>query len=150
MAIANSYNYREISPTLHTAGVVGEKRLLGLAADGFQAVINLLPDDSEYAVQDEPSIVRQQGLDYHYIPVDFAKPSTENYQVFSALLDQLGDQKTLVHCAANYRVSGFYGIYAVVKGQWSAEQAKQHISDIWNPSEYPAWQQLLKANGIHF
>lgn len=150
MAISNSYNYRQISANLHTAGVVGAKRLLGLAPEGFQAVINLLPNDSEYAVEDEQVIVSQQGVDYRYIPVDFAKPSNADYQAFCEALAEYGERKILLHCAANYRVSGFYAMYAVANKRWSAEQAKQHISEIWNPADYPAWRQLLSGHGIHF
>lgn len=148
MTIANSYNFKAITDAIGTAGVVGENRLKGLAAEGYQTVINLLPADNEHAVANEQQIVEAQGLNYIYIPVDFSAPSQQNLDDFFAAMDANQGRKLLIHCAANYRVSAFYGIYAVQQGGWTAEQACQHIHSLWNPADYPAWQRLLGEYGL--
>jgi hypothetical protein len=45
----------------------------------------------------------------------------------------------MVHCAANYRVSAFYAIYARRNLGWSDKDANVHITSIWNPAEHDPW-----------
>ena len=42
MGIEESYNFRRIADGVTTSGVVGAKRLAGLAGEGYGAVVNLL------------------------------------------------------------------------------------------------------------
>lgn len=150
MTIANSYNFRELTPNLSSSGVVGANRLKGLADEGYECVINLLPNDSEYAIAEEQETVQKQGLDYIYIPVDWEQPSTANYQATVSALADNQTRKTHIHCAANWRVSGFYSCYAVSEKTWSEEQARQHISELWQPQQFPQWQALLAQLGLTF
>ena len=71
MTIEDSYNFRRISEQVTTSGVVSAAQLGELRGEGYDAVINLLPASNEHAVKDEARIVRDQGLDDVYIPVDF-------------------------------------------------------------------------------
>ena len=64
VAIQSSYNFKRIHQRITTSGVVGDKRLAELAAQGYQTLINLLPDSNEYAVEEEAGIVTAQGIDY--------------------------------------------------------------------------------------
>ena len=82
-------------------------------AEGFDAVINLLPDSSEEAAADERAIVEGQGLEYHYLPVDFANPTPTDFRLFRHVMENTREKKVLIHCAANYRVSAFYALYAM-------------------------------------
>ena len=63
--------------------------------------------------------------------------------VFQAM-DAAGDKTIHVHCAANYRVSAFYALYAMHKGLWTLQQAEEHMRGIWNPADYPAWQSFIE------
>ncbi len=144
-SVDGSYNFRRVSDRLTTSGVVGAVRLGVLAEQGYQAVINLLPDSSEQAVLQEEQLVRAQGLDYIHIPVDFAQPSVADYTRFCAQMDRLEHARVHVHCAANYRVTAFYGCYAEQRGLWSREQAVQFIADVWQPQNYPGWPQWFDA-----
>lgn len=101
-----------------------------LAAQEFTTVMNLLPHDNEYAIANEQEIIEQQGLAYHSIPVDFAAPGEENFKAFSSLLDSIGHQKTLIHCAANYRVSAFYALYGYRQLGWTEQQTDDLIQSI--------------------
>jgi protein tyrosine phosphatase (PTP) superfamily phosphohydrolase (DUF442 family) len=150
MSIANSYNFRQLTPNLSSSGVVGPNRLKGLADEAYECVINLLPNHSEYAVAEEQQAVEQQGLDYIYIPVDWEQPSTADYQATVTALADNQTRKTHIHCAANWRVSGFYSCYAVSEKTWSTEQAREHISGLWQPQKFPQWQALLAELGLTF
>ena len=147
MDIEASNNFRRISDALTTSGVVAPESLQALAAQGYGRVINLLPDDSAHAVAGEREIVAAQGIDYMHIPVDFARPGEAEFARFSVLMDAVGHGKLHVHCAANYRVSAFYGRYAVARGLWNVEQAWDLIRGLWNPEEHPGWPAFLAPLG---
>jgi protein tyrosine phosphatase (PTP) superfamily phosphohydrolase (DUF442 family) len=161
--IEDSYNYRMVSDRLTTSGVVGAKRLKALASQGYEAVVNLLPDASEHAIADERDIVESQRLEYIYIPVDFKAPRrsdftrfsqaldrlsekkihVSDFTRFSQALDRLSEKKIHVHCAANYRVSAFYSLYAVSRGRWSPDQAREFIRSVWRPADHPGWSGFI-------
>ena len=48
-----------------------------------------------------------------------------------------------VHCAANYRVSAFYSLYALRKGLCTEAEANEIVQDIWNPADYPTWMDFI-------
>ena len=139
MSIEESYNFRRIHDRLTTSGLVSTAQLSDLLAEGYGALINLLPDTNEYAVADEARIVREQGLDYVYIPVAFEAPRRSDLEAFVDALDTLTDKKTHVHCAANYRVSAFYSLYALRRGLCTEAEADALVSDLWNPADHPVW-----------
>ena len=151
MTIADSHNFRRIDDQLTTSGVVSAEQLGELRAEGYDLVINLLPGDSEYFVAHEGRIVGDQGLAYVHIPVDFAAPTHDDLEAFGAALDDHSGEKIHVHCAANYRVSAFYGLYAVSRGLCTAAQADELVSGLWNPGEHSAWSAFIaqeRARGV--
>jgi protein tyrosine phosphatase (PTP) superfamily phosphohydrolase (DUF442 family) len=141
--IEASYNFRMISDRLTTSGVVGANRLGALASQGYEVVVNLLPDSSEHAVSNEQDIVESQRIEYIYIPVDFKAPGRSDLTRFSEALDRLSDSKIHIHCAANYRVSAFYSLYAASRGDWSTDQATDFIHSVWRPADYPGWSEFI-------
>ncbi len=141
--IEHSYNFRMISDRLTTSGVVGANRLEALASQGYEVVVNLLPDCSEHAVSNEQDIVESQRIEYIYIPVDFKVPGRTDLARFSEALDRLSDSKIHIHCAANYRVSAFYSLYAASRGHWSTDQATDFIHSVWRPGDYPGWSEFI-------
>lgn len=144
MSVDQAYNFRAIDDAVSTSGLLSEEQLAQLRTSGYDAVINLLPHDSQYAIKNEESIVIAQGVDYLYIPVDFAAPAEQDYAAFvKAIRSCQGKTKVLIHCAANYRVSAFYSIYAYEYLGWPASRAWQHIESIWNPLENPPWDQFI-------
>ena len=143
MSIEDSYNFRRIHEGLTTSGLVSVAQLSDLHSEGYDAVINLLPDNSEHAVADEARIVRDQGLDYVYIPVDFEAPTHADFAAFADALDARAGAKVHVHCAANYRVSAFYSLYALRHGLCNEDEANELVRDVWNPGEHPAWMAFI-------
>ena len=143
MSIEDSYNFRRIHDDLTTSGLVDADQLRGLAAEGYDAVVNLLPDGHEHAVVDEARIIQDQGLDYVHIPVDFDAPTRADLAAFAEALDARAGQKLHVHCAANYRVSVFYSLYALHRGLRTEVEADELVADVWNPADHPVWTQFI-------
>lgn len=123
--------------------MVSAEQLGELGSQGYDAVINLLPGSSEHAVVDEASIVADQGIDYVHIPVEFDAPTHDDLEQFTAAMDDHESQLVHVHCAANFRVSAFYGLYALNKGLCTAEEADALVQGLWNPADYPAWASFI-------
>jgi uncharacterized protein (TIGR01244 family) len=143
MTIEDSYNFRHVSDQITTSGLVSEEQLADLQREGYRAVINLLPDSHEHAVGDEARIVSDQGLDYVYIPVDFDAPTHDDFVAFSDAMSARADEKVHVHCAANYRVSAFYGLYAQSQGWCTEAEADALVHDVWNPADSPRWSEFI-------
>jgi uncharacterized protein (TIGR01244 family) len=142
MDIEDSYNFRRIDERLTTSGAVSAEQLGTLRRDGYDAVINLLPD-GQNQVADEASIVRGQGLEYVHIPVDFDRPTHADVEAFVDAMDARADAKVHVHCAANYRVSAFYSLYALRRGRCTDDEADALVRSIWDPADFPAWADLI-------
>ena len=145
MTIDHTFNFRRVSDRVTTSGLVNAEQLATLGSEGYRAVINLLPDSYEHAVHDEATIVRDQGLDYVYIPVDFAAPTHDDFAAFTDAMDAHTDDQVHVHCAANYRVSAFYGLYAQSRGLCTEAEADALVQGLWNAADYPAWTEFIAA-----
>ena len=79
MDIEASYNFRRMSERLTTSGIVPPDGLKALQAQGYEVVINLLPDTGRDAIPNERDIVESQGIEYIYIPVDFKQPTSSDF-----------------------------------------------------------------------
>ena len=145
MSIDQAFNFRRVSDTIGTAGLLSEDQLGALKQEGYESVINLLPDDSEYAIKGEKELIERQGLIYTHIPVDFSAPQTSDYRAFETAMNGLCGKKLIIHCAANYRVSAFYGIYAHHYHDWSVVRANEFIASVWNPGEHEPWAAFISS-----
>jgi len=143
MDIEAAYNFRRVTAKLTTSGRVSEDVLKTLAAQGYEVVVNLLPDSSQHAVPGEREIVESQGLEYIHIPVDFNQPTRVDFERFSEALDRVLDKCIHVHCAANWRVSAFYSLYEVRRAQWTIGQATEFMHSLWKPADHPGWPELI-------
>ena len=47
----------------------------------------------------------------------------------------------LVHCAANYRVTAFVGLYRVLCEGWAADKAFEPMRSVWEPDG--VWKQFI-------
>jgi len=138
-SIEEIYNYKKACDHIITGGQPSEEQLRAVADAGFEVIINLSTNAPHYALPDEEGLVRTLGLQYHYLPVQWETPTAVDFENFIELMEKLTDKKVLVHCAANYRASSFYALYALQKRQWSEPQADAFIVDVWQPDEYPQW-----------
>lgn len=89
-----------------------------IRAAGVKHLINLrTPEESQGF--DEERIAIGLGLEYHAIPVVGAQSLTrENAKRLDELLEQAGDELTLIHCASGNRVGALIAVReAWIKGQ---------------------------------
>jgi protein tyrosine phosphatase (PTP) superfamily phosphohydrolase (DUF442 family) len=143
VGIEDAYNFRRIDDRVTTSGFVSEAQLGGLRDEGYDVVINLLPDDNDRAVVEERAILEAQGIEHVHIPVDFAAPTTADFERFVAAMDAHAGDTVHVHCAANYRVTAFYALYALRSGAWSQADADALVRSVWDPAEHPDWAELM-------
>ena len=136
-------NYRRVNDQINTGGQPTEEQIRAAAAEGFKTVINLATIHSRDSLPDEAGLVQSLGMAYHHIPVDWENPQASDFAAFEAVMLQLPTSKTLIHCAANFRVTAFYSLYAMKHLGWSEAQADEFRSSIWAGSEYPIWEKFI-------
>jgi uncharacterized protein (TIGR01244 family) len=135
-------NFRKVEDDLLTAGQPNEAQLADAAREGVKVVINLaLHDDPRYSLDDEAGCVCGLGMDYVHIPVQFNHPTEHDLRAFFAAMDAHKGDKVLVHCAANYRVTAFVGLYRMIREGSSAADAFETMRSVWEPDE--VWRQFI-------
>jgi len=141
-SLSETRNFRQVGESLLTAGQPNEAQLADAARQGVKVVINLaLHNDPRYSLDDEAGCVRGLGMDYVHIPVQFNAPTEENLRAFIAAMDAHKGEKILVHCAANYRVTAFVGLYRVLCEDCAADKAFEPMRSVWEPDV--VWKQFI-------
>ncbi len=140
------YNFQTISAMLACSGQPRESQLASIADEGFKVIFNLGLTDTKYSLDDEASSVKNLGLAYYHIPVLFDDPQTSQLLGFVELMDRHRSEKTLVHCAANYRASAFTGLYLFSKGEFDETQMRAFIENVWQPDA--VWEQFMEESVI--
>jgi protein tyrosine phosphatase (PTP) superfamily phosphohydrolase (DUF442 family) len=136
------YNFNKVSDLLACSGQPGEGQLPSIATDGYKVVINLGLLDGKYALADEAASVKNLGIAYHHIPVLFDNPQIDDLTSFIDIMNEHASEKTLVHCAANYRASVFTGLYLLSAKKLNEEEMQELIEEVWQPDAI--WQQFLE------
>lgn len=139
--IKSIYNYKQFSPNLTTGGQPNENELHQIGRAGYEVVINLGLDGTEYSVQNEKEIIESYGTQYIHIPVSFEAPEVEKYWAFATFLTTVLHKKVFVHCAQNKRVSIFMALFRVIEEGFPFQQAIEDILSIWEPSE--VWKNFM-------
>jgi uncharacterized protein (TIGR01244 family) len=141
-SLSETRNFRQVDESLLTAGQPNEAQLADAARQGVKVVINLaLHNDPRYSLADEPGCVRRLGMHYVHIPVQFNAPTEENLRAFIAAMEAHKSEKILVHCAANYRVTAFVGLYRVLCEGWTIDKAFEPMRSVWKPDT--VWKQFI-------
>jgi len=136
------YKLRVIDDRLATAGQPTAEQFRAVRSGGYQAVINLLPADSQWAVATEQAAVEEQGLRYHYLPVVWEAPTADNFARFCALMQAESSRRVFVHCAANKRVSAFVFLYRMLRLGVAREVAERDLLAVWQPDE--VWSRFIE------
>lgn len=143
MSAEDIYNYVLVSDEIATGGQPTAEQIRSLAADGFTTVVNLATPDPIRAPADEAELVRALGMTYHHIPVVWDDPQEADFAAFERTMRDLPPGKTLIHCAANFRVTAFYSLYAQRRLGWPAARAQAFRARIWAGSDYPIWRAFI-------
>jgi protein tyrosine phosphatase (PTP) superfamily phosphohydrolase (DUF442 family) len=126
-----------------TSGQPTEDQLHAVAEHGYEVIVNLGLLDPKYCLPDEAGTVRQLGMVYHHIPVDFQNPTAADFDHFRQTLLAERGRKVFVHCAANLRVSCFMALFGEAELGWTREQAEAHFRKLWPPNE--VWTAFFEA-----
>ena len=142
-AIEDTYNYLKINDQLTTSGQPTEAQFRLIHAAGYKTVINLAPVSVlENSLTTETALLDELSIKYMHIPVDFSKPTEQNFTDFVSSMQAASAQKTWVHCAANMRVSAFiYRYRCTVLGE-DREIAQQDMDKIWEP--FGVWKKFVQ------
>jgi protein tyrosine phosphatase (PTP) superfamily phosphohydrolase (DUF442 family) len=136
------YNFHQASDLLACSGQPTEDQLQSAADQGYQVVVNLGLADGKYALADEAVSVKNLGLAYHHLPTRFESPQVDELAEFIGVMNNHADEKTFVHCAANYRASVFTGLYLFAVNELTETAMQDFIEDVWQPDG--VWQQFIE------
>ena len=143
MSTDEIFNAIRVNDRLITGGQPTAGQLRDAVAEGFTVVINLATTNPPYSLDGEAELVELLGMDYVHIPVDWGNPTDADFAAFEAAMNRLAGEKLLIHCAANYRVTAFYSLYAQKHLGWTDQQAESFRAPIWAGSDYPIWEDFI-------
>ncbi len=126
---------------LMTSGLPEEGEFAGMAALGFEAVVNLGRPEDSATLPEEDLLVTAAGMRYFHLPVPFARPTFDDYEMLRDLLNALYPRKTWLHCAKNHRVSALIFLYNVIDRSVPISEARARLHLVWQPDE--VWQAFL-------
>jgi protein tyrosine phosphatase (PTP) superfamily phosphohydrolase (DUF442 family) len=134
-------NYRQYSPYFSSSGQPSAQQLKGVSEAGFKRVIYLAFTDNKSAIEAEDRVVKSLGMDYLHIPVDFERPTLDDFEDFVAVLKRDKNIRTLLHCQINLRASTFSFLYRVIYDGVPMAVAKNDLDDIWQPDK--VWYRFI-------
>ena len=136
-------NVVAISPHLVTSGQPNVRSLSSLREEGFTAVIYLVPPNAYDAVPREAEILREQGIAYVQVPIQWDRPTDADFDAFAAAMKRLADGKVLVHCQINLRASSMTFLYRVIEQREPPDKAYESVASVWSPNA--VWKRYLAS-----
>ena len=134
-------NWRRLSEKITLSGQPTEEQLSQIKNLGVSHIINLGPHHNDGALEDEAGTVAALGMKYIYIPVEFDRPTDEDFKQFCEEITKLEGCRIHVHCIYNARVSAFFYRYAKSGFGGSEEEAHALMDGIWRPGN--DWAQFI-------
>ena len=115
----------------------------------YDVVVNLAPPQAQGSIANEGGIVATKGVTYVNIPVDFMKPTAEDFRFFTEVIRANKDRSVFVHCQVNLRGSSFTFLYRVIHEGADPRDALAKLHSVWSPDA--VWkrfiEETLAANG---
>lgn len=140
-AVEEIVNYRSYSPLFASAGQPTAEQLSAVQQAGFERVIYVAYSDQENALPSEDRVVKNLGMEYIHVPVEWNAPTVSDFRLFAAAMRADAGKKTLLHCQVNYRASAFSFLYRVIYEDVSIGDAKVDMDSVWEPND--TWRQLI-------
>jgi protein tyrosine phosphatase (PTP) superfamily phosphohydrolase (DUF442 family) len=137
------YNWRRLDNRITTSGQPTEEQLADIHALGVRHIVNLGLHSHEKALPDEATSVRNLGMTYIHIPVDFQNPTEGDFAQFCSVMTNLQDVPVHVHCIANYRVSAFFYRYRRDVLRVDEARARLALNEVWQPDG--VWEIFVRA-----
>jgi protein tyrosine phosphatase (PTP) superfamily phosphohydrolase (DUF442 family) len=136
-------NYRQYSELFSSAGQPTALQLEKVEQQGFERVIYLAFTDDHTAIEDEDRVVKQLGMDYVHIPVDWENPTLADFKTFADVMGNENTVKTFLHCQVNFRASSFSFLYRVAIQSAPVLDAKEDLDSVWAPNE--TWFRFIRT-----
>jgi uncharacterized protein (TIGR01244 family) len=140
------YHFLQLNENLSSSGMPTTDQVKEAAEAGVQVVINLALATSQGALENEDQLVESLGMQYIHIPVEWDNPTRQNLEDFFAAMQEHRDDKVLVHCQANYRVTAFITLYRILREGWDRHEAFAVMNRMWDPEDFPVWQKFIDEN----
>jgi protein tyrosine phosphatase (PTP) superfamily phosphohydrolase (DUF442 family) len=137
-------NFRQYSPTFASAGQPSREQFQAVRDAGYERVVYIaFTNSGENAIPEEDTIVKELGMEYLQIPVDFMTPLPSEFYVFADAMRRYPGKKTLLHCQVNARATAFSFLYRVIYADVPVAEAKADMNTVWQP--YGAWRDFIFA-----
>ena len=144
------FNYIEYSAEFASAGQPTAEQLQAVRDAGFERVAYIAFSDQSRSLANEDRLVKDLGMEYLHIPVDWEAPTASDFYLFAGAMQRSPGKKTLLHCQANYRASAFSFLYRVLYEGVPMATAKRDMDSVWTPNQ--TWRELifavLEENGV--
>lgn len=140
-ALAEITNFRQYSPSFASAGQPTREQLQAVADNGFERVIYIAFTNNPNALPDEDILVKELGMEYTQIPVDFSNPLPSEYYAFADSMQRNQSRKTLLHCMVNARATAFSLLYRVLNEDVPMAEAKADMNTVWQPNA--VWRDFI-------
>ena len=126
---------------LHSSAQPSAEWLAQVRDKGYDVVINLAPPQSHGSLKDEGGIVGSKGVTYVNIPVDFGRPTAEDFRLFTEMMKAARGKKVYVHCQVNMRGSAFVFLYRVIHEDAPVGETAIKMNGVWAPDR--VWKKFI-------
>jgi len=141
--LADISNYRQYSSTFSSSGQPSALQLKTVQENGFERVIYLAFSDNDTAIKYEDRVVKQLGMEYIHIAIDFENPTLADFKTFVRVMGEERPVKTLLHCQVNFRAATFSFLYRVAIQGVPVLEAKDDLDSVWAPNE--TWFRFIRS-----
>ena len=122
--------FLKLTDQVWTGGQPWDEHFSKLKEAGIKVIINLR-SHAEYEGAREEAKVKELGMSYFNIPVDFRAPDELDADDFLKLTDeQLKNGPVFIHCTAAIRVGAFWMIRRVLRDGWEYDKALEEANRI--------------------
>jgi protein tyrosine phosphatase (PTP) superfamily phosphohydrolase (DUF442 family) len=116
---------------------------LGKAKEmNYDVLVNLAPPQVHGSLPNEGGIVGAKGVYYVNIPVNFSKPTAEDFRFFTEVLKANTGRSVFVHCQVNMRGTVFTFLYRVIHEGADPREALAKMQGVWNPDG--VWKKFIE------
>ena len=113
-ALSEVINFRQYSDRFASAGQPTREQYQSIAEEGFERVVYIAFTNNPNALSDADQVVKELGMEYMQVPVDFSNPLPDEFYAFADYMERNRDKKTLLHCQVNARATAFSFLYRVI------------------------------------
>lgn len=136
-------NFRQYSPTFASSGQPSKEQFAAIAENGFERIVYIAFTSNPNALADADQVIKDLGMEYMHIPVDWNNPLPADFYAFADSLQRDTDKKTLLHCQVNARATAFSFLYRVIYEGVDIAEAKTDMNTVWQPNE--TWRDFIFA-----